>query len=463
MRIKSLTARVVVFATLWAAVALVAIALVISALYRQGAERGFRQLLRAQLYNVINSIEINADLALSGRPQLGDLRFSQPGSGWYWMVEPIKPYAADPLTSSSADQVELPVNSLTDSPFDKRYERFYTVRDPNGNHVEVAETEVEMDEAGHVARFRVAGNRNGLEAEISAFSRNLYLSLVIFGIGSLALNAAAILYGLSPLDEARKALERIRGGDAERLDGEFPYEIQPLASEINALIENNRRVVERARMQVGNLAHSLKTPLAVLINEARVLEAPHGELVKSQAEAMQAQVQSYLNRARIAAQRDTVLARVEAEPVLERLARVMRRLNPDCDFTLSVEPPGLVLAMEQQDLEEIVGNLLENAARFARKRVQIDVSVAPEERVGSDPSRKHWLLVSIADDGPGLEPDQMREAIKRGKRLDETKPGTGLGLSIVTEITSEYQGRFTLQRAELGGLQAELLLPGLPV
>ena len=461
MQFKSLTARVVVAATLWAAVALVAIAVVISALYRQGSERGFRQLLRAQLYNVVNSIEINSDLALTGRPQLGDLRFSQPGSGWYWIVEPVKPYAVDPLKSSSAENLDLPVSPLKETPFDKRYERFYTVEDAHNNDVEVAETEVEMDEAGHVARFRVAGNRNVLEDDISAFTRNLYLSLLIFGIGSLALNAAAILFGLSPLDEARKALEKIRGGEAERLDGEFPFEIQPLASEINALIDNNRRVVERARMQVGNLAHSLKTPLAVLINEARVLDAPHGELVKSQAEAMQAQVQSYLNRARIAAQRDTVLARVEVEPVMERLVRVMRRLNPDCAFNLSVQPPGLMLAMEQQDLEEIIGNLLENAARFAKTEVRIDVSIPVEDVVGLDPARKYWALVSISDDGPGLEPDQMREAMKRGKRLDETKPGTGLGLSIVSEIASEYQGTFKLQRAAIGGLQADLVLPGL--
>ena len=461
MQFKSLTARVVVAATVWAVVALVAIALVISALYRQGSERGFRQLLRAQLYNVVNSIEINPDMALTGRPQLGDLRFSQPGSGWYWIVEPVKPYAVEPLKSSSAENLDLPMSPLKSIPFNRRYERFYTVQDAHNNDVEVAETEVEMDEAGHVARFRVAGNRDVLEADISAFTRNLYLSLLIFGIGSLALNAAAILFGLSPLDEARKALEKIRGGEAERLDGEFPFEIQPLASEINALIDNNRRVVERARMQVGNLAHSLKTPLAVLINEARVLDAPHGELVKSQAEAMQAQVQSYLNRARIAAQRDTVLARVEVEPVMERLARVMRRLNPDCTFNLSVQPSGLVLAMEQQDLEEIIGNLLENAARFAKTEVRIEVSIPPEDVVGLDPARKYWALVSISDDGPGLEPDQIREAMKRGKRLDETKPGTGLGLSIVSEIASEYQGTFKLQRAVIGGLQADLVLPGL--
>ncbi len=221
-----------------------------------------------------------------------------------------------------------------------------------------------LDTDGRAARFRVTGNVAVVEDDVRTFSHSLYLALAGFGVGSLIVNALAILYGLKPLDKARGALERIRAGDSERLQGDFPREILPLANEVNALIDSNRRIIERARMQVGNLAHSLKTPIAVLLNESRVLDRSHGDLVKNQAEAMQGQVQSYLNRARIAAQRESVLARTEAEPALERLVRVMRRLNADKEFELSVSP-GLALAMEQQDLEETLGNLLENAARFA--------------------------------------------------------------------------------------------------
>ena len=212
-------------------------------------------------------------------------------------------------------------------------------------------------------------------------------------------------------------------------------------------------------MQVGNLAHSLKTPLAVLINEARVLEAPHGDLVKAQADAMQMQVQSYLNRARIAAQRESVLARTEVEPVLERLVRVMRRLHPEKTFLLTVSPPGLILAMEQQDVEETVGNLLDNAARYATEQVHILAQIAPEGVQGKDPGRRNWIVIEVDDDGPGLEPEQIGIAIKRGKRLDESKPGTGLGLSIVSEIAGEYQGTLGLSRGERGGLKAQIVLP----
>lgn len=316
-----------------------------------------------------------------------------------------------------------------------------------------------LDDEGRTARFRVVGNRDVLEKDIDDFSGSLYLALAGFGVGSLMLNAAAILIGLRPLDRARKALEKIRAGESEQLDGDFPREILPLASEVNALIDSNRRIVERARMQVGNLAHSLKTPIAVLLNESRLISAPQGDLVKTQAEAMQSQVQSYLNRARIAAQRESVLARTEAQPVLERLVRVMRRLNAETQFPLTVDPPGLVLAMEQQDIEETVGNLLENAARYARTVVTLRVFVAPADLRGNDEGRKNWVVIEVEDDGPGLEPDQIREAMKRGKRLDESKPGTGLGLSIVSEIASEYQGTFGLSRGAGGGLLARLVLP----
>jgi signal transduction histidine kinase len=461
MRIQSLTARVLLLTTLWSTMALVVIGFVISTLYSKSAERGFQDLLRAQLYNVVNSVTIGDQGALAGSPQLGDLRFAQPKTGWYWLVEPLGTYTAAPLVSPSLGAANLPVLSILEAPFDKNYERYYIVTDAFGNRVQVAETEVVLDTDGRAARFRVTGNVAVLEDDVRNFSHSLYLALAGFGVGSLIVNALAILYGLRPLDKARGALERVRAGESERLQGDFPREILPLANEVNALIDSNRRIVERARMQVGNLAHSLKTPIAVLLNESRVLERSHGELVKHQAEAMQGQVQSYLNRARIAAQRESVLARTDAEPALERLVRVMRRLNADKEFELSVTPPNLALAMEQQDLEETVGNLLENAARHAERKIRVAANEAPADVKGIDPVRRSWVELVVEDDGPGLEPDQIREAMKRGRRLDESKPGTGLGLSIVSEITNEYQGRLELSRGVWGGLKASLILPGL--
>ncbi|MBX9468238.1 MAG: HAMP domain-containing histidine kinase [Rhizobium sp.] len=457
MRIRSLTARVLLLATLWSALGLVTIAVAISALYRQGVERGFNNLLRAQLYNVVNSVSIGDGDSLAGSPALGDLRFSQPATGWYWLVEPLGNYATAPLASASLGVANLAVPDVEITPFDQNYERFYEMADEVGNQIRVAETEVVLDDQGRAARFRVSGNLQVIEDEITFFTSRLYGALALVGIGGLIVNGLAILYGLKPLDRARRALERIRRGEAERIEGDFPSEILPLANEINALIDSNRRIVERARMQVGNLAHSLKTPIAVLLNEARTLDKSQEEVIASQAEAMQAQVASYLNRARIAAQRDSVLARTEAQPVLERLARVMRKLNADIAFDLIVEPD-LTFAMEQQDVEEVVGNLLENAARFARTKVVTRVVMTTREDDLTD-GRRGWIEVVVEDDGPGLAPEQIGEALKRGRRLDESKPGTGLGLSIVKEISGEYQGTFGLSRAGIGGLRAQLILP----
>ncbi len=222
MAIRSLTIRVLLVSTIWAGLALVVTGVTISTLYRRGSERGFQDLLRAQLYNVINSVTVSDKATLSGSPQLGDLRFSQPQSGWYWIVEPIGEFKTPPLVSTSLGSGTLPIVSVDEVPFDFRYERFYTTKDSFGNEVEVAETEVVLDIDGRTARFRVAGNREVLEADINAFDRNLTIALSIFGLGGLGMNALAILFGLRPLDGARRSLEKIRAGESERLDGEFP-------------------------------------------------------------------------------------------------------------------------------------------------------------------------------------------------------------------------------------------------
>ncbi|MCO6186677.1 HAMP domain-containing sensor histidine kinase [Rhizobium sp. L1K21] len=461
-RTQSLTGRVLVFGTVWAVLALLVIGIVISTIYRRDVEKGFRELLRAQLFNVVNSISVSPDGVLIGTPQMGDLRFSQPNSGWYWVAQPVGEFGARALSSSSLAERALPPMPESQVPFSTAYERSYEMVDGAGNDVQVLELEVVLDDQGHIVRFRVAGNRDVVAESVNAFLQKLTLALFIFGIGSIGFNAIAILLGLKPLDKARDALEKIRGGEAERLEGNFPREIEPLANEVNAMIDNNRRVVERARMQVGNLAHSLKTPIAVLLNEARVMDKGHGALVAAQAEAMQNQVQAYLNRARIAAERGTVLARTEPEPVLERLVRVMRKLNREIAFELDIADAGIVLAVEAQDLEEIMGNLLENAARFARSGVWVSVNAvaAPQDE---KKGRNNWVRITVEDDGPGLTAEQMKEAMKRGRRLDESKPGSGLGLSIVKEVASEYEGRFRLANSHRGGLAAELVLPAVMI
>ncbi|WP_099865107.1 ATP-binding protein [Pararhizobium haloflavum] len=462
-KVSSLTARVLTISSVWAVIALVAIGIIITTLYRQGTERGFREVLRAQLYNVVNSVWINREGRLRGEPQFGDLRYSQPQTGWYWIVDPLDGEEQRRLASVSIGGRELEVPSVSEVPFNALYERFYEMEDPFGNEILVVETEVELNDEGRAARFRVTGNHSAVDDDVAAFTQRLVVALIIFGLGSLAANVGGILIGLKPLDSVRRSLENIRNGKSTSLEGEFPREIAPLAGEVNALIETNRRVVDRARMQVGNLAHSLKTPLAVLLNESREMKKEHQVLVSGQVKTMQNQVQTYLDRARIVAQKGSILARVKARPALDRLIRVMQRLNPDLDFRLVITPDGSWLAMEQQDLEEIVGNLLDNAAKFARRTVRVTLTqaeVPPEAKVNPT-SEGLWMLLSVEDDGPGLDDGEIVEAMKRGRRLDESKPGTGLGLSIVLEVAREYHGAVALDRSQLGGLRAAVTLPAL--
>lgn len=450
---KSLALRAIALSTLWAALSLVVIATVILALYRGANEESFRDLLSAQLRTLINSVELNDDKKLGGFPDLG-VDYSIGLSGWYWSVEPVEGSSVSGmLKSSSLRSRDIPAWDIKKAPFNTQFERTYVTEGLDGEQVQILETEYVLGKSGEAARFRVMGNRSEFEASIATFARQLYLALGLFGLGSIGVNALAILLGLNPLRKAQESLRLIREGKAQRLDGEFPTEIAPLATEMNALIDNNRRIMERARTQVGNLAHSLKTPLAVITNEGRAMGGATGKTVSEQAGAMQEQIQHYLQRARIAAQRDSVVFRAPVVPILERLLRVMQKLNPEKSFEFTNPSGIIVFAGEGTDLEEILGNLLENAAKWGRKKVSITLDRAPRSGTAA------MFSIDIGDDGPGLTADQIKDGIKRGKRLDETKPGTGLGLSIVQDTVKEYGGTLTLGRSSLGGLSAKFTLP----
>jgi len=444
---RSLAFRVIAFSTIWAVVALIVIYTVIATLYRQTSERGFESLLSAHLFNLIGSVGVSEPGVLTGGPDLGDLRFSEPNSGWYWAVEPVSQGLSGSLRSLSMTEV-LPSPSTTEVPFNSSFQRNYRMDGIAGEEIEVLESEFVLDAKNRIARFRVMGNRTELENEIGIFDRRLLTYLSLFGFGMIAINAIAILLGLRPLNRVSAALAMVREGTAQRLDGRFPAEIEPLANETNALIDNNKRIVERSRTQVGNLAHSLKTPLAVLLNEGRALGGVKGKLITDQASAMQSQVEHYLQRARVAAQRDSVVYRTPVAPVLQRMVRVMGKLNPDTELALVLPSDDILFGGEREDLEEVVGNLLENAMKWAKGNVR--VSSAP----ASQQSGPGVFSIMIEDDGPGIPEEKAREALKRGRRLDETKPGTGLGLAIVADLVNEYGGKLMLERSSLGGLNA---------
>ncbi|ESW65198.1 MULTISPECIES: ATP-binding protein [unclassified Mesorhizobium] len=447
---RSLAFRVIGFSTIWAILTLIVIFTLITTLYRQASERGFDSLLSAHLFNLIGSVGVSETGQLTGAPDLGDLRFSEPNSGWYWSVEPASEGVHGNLHSSSMTTT-IPSPTVAEVPFNSSFQRSYSTDGIGDEELQVFESEFVLDAKNRAARFRVMGNKTELEHEIATFQGRLLTYLSLFGVGMIAINAIAILLGLQPLRRVRNALAQVREGTAQRLDGRFPAEIEPLANETNALIENNKRIVERSRTQVGNLAHSLKTPLAVLINEGRALGGAKGQLIADQAASMQKQVDHYLQRARVAAQRDSVVYRTPVTPLVQRMVRVLQKLKPDVSLSLTLPAADIVFAGEREDLEELLGNLLDNAMKWAKSTVAVSVT----------PAAAGLFELSIEDDGPGIPEDKARDVLKRGRRLDETKPGTGLGLAIVADLVNEYGGALALERSTMGGLKAVVRLRSL--
>ena len=270
----------------------------------------------------------------------------------------------------------------------------------------------------------------------------------------LAIGIAALMrLGLRPLRQVSDDLRKIREGEIQHLEGVYPSEIEPLVQDLNSLIDSNREIVERARTHVGNLAHALKTPLAVLQNETARSRDPLAEKVAEQTGIMRSQVEHHLNRARIAAQANVIGAVTPIEPTLAALARVMEKVHQERHLGITLDlPAGLRFRGEKQDFEEMAGNLLDNACKWAKSRVRV---AARREESG----RRPFVALAIDDDGPGLPPEGRDAALSRGGRLDESKPGSGLGLSIVVELARIYGGALTLETSELGGLSARLKLP----
>jgi signal transduction histidine kinase len=453
MRLNSLAVRLIAAASLWSAVALAVAGLILTSLYRQTVEQAFDERLGVYLTTLIGNLANQDPAALTDPGNLGEPRFELVFSGWYWQVRraedgPIL-LASRSLVSDSLDIAAAAERSTADGVTTG------SLVGPNDQSLRVISRTIILDPEN---RFDVlvAGDAGQMRDQITAFRTSVILTLSVFGIGLVIATMIQIRWGLRPLDRVRRGLAQLRSGKETRFEGEFPREIEPLAKELNALLDSNQQIIERARTQVGNLAHALKTPLSVITNEARASPGPFAEKVTEQAALMRQQVNHYLDRARIAARSNVIGAVAEVEPVIARLVRAMTRIHEDRGLDLSADvPDGLRFKGEQQDLEEIVGNLLDNACKWAKSRVTVSATI---ERPPSDEEDGRFVI-RIDDDGPGLSAEQRSEATRRGQRLDESKPGSGLGLSIVTDLVGLYQGDLRLDGSPAGGLRAEIELP----
>jgi signal transduction histidine kinase len=461
MNLNSLTFRLVASALLYAILALPLAGLVIYAQYRQTVEGEFDRELH-QLVDNIHSLSFEDNGAEPNAPRgVLDPVYDITESGYYWEIRPVEATQGRALVSNSLATEKLP-SPITPGATPGNYGKYWLdAKGPFGQFVRIAAAEFAFgdDPASPRYVYFVARDLQYLETKVEEFRTKLIQALALAGIGLLGIAMVQMRFILSPLLNVERGLLAVRTGKAEKLEGDLPAEIEPLRRELNALITSNHDIIERARTQVGNLAHSLKTPLSVIINEAHDDKTTFSERVAGQAVLMRDQINHYLERARIAARVGTIGRSAEVRPIIEGLQRALERIYRDKRVIIEVTCPMKAgFQGEKQDLEEALGNLLDNACKWCRSRVRVSVDVTTPI-VRTDLPR---LLVLIDDDGPGLSPENRAKLGKRGVRLDETTPGSGLGLSIVVELAQTYRGQFRLEASDLGGLRAVLDLPAVP-
>lgn len=459
MRLNSLAFRLAASAGLVSLVLLVSAGLLLGYLFQQAVERNFDARLLAVLDGLLANVELTENGSLTMPGELADTRFKLPLKGWYWQITPVGgPIEAGLFSESLLEQRLVPPDEQRTQREDASIAHFY-MTDAAGTRLKAVEQTYSLYGGSKLYSFLVTGNFDELRAEIGAFKNALVLVLALLGFGLLAALLIQVHFGLRPLRALEVELASIRAGRGERLTTTYPEEISPVAKELNLLIQANSEVVERARTQVGNLAHALKTPLSVLANESRQNDSEFALKVAEQAAIMRDQVSLYLDRARRAARAQTLGSVAMVDEVLDAIARTLTRIHMDRSLEIEVQcPPGLRFRGERQDLEEMIGNLVDNACKWARQRITVTAS-APRAVAGDG---RVWLDIEVADDGPGLAIEQRELALVRGARIDETKPGSGLGLAIVAETAGMYNGGITLDQSSLGGLLARLTLPAVP-
>jgi signal transduction histidine kinase len=450
-RTGSLTRRMIGVSALWILVLLSVGGFTLDRVLKSAITRNFDAQLEYVLTALIASAEVGTEgEAFLNRPP-ADQRFLEPYSGLYFQISAVnKPPGA------SAD-IDLPSRSLWDRKLRVTNGHndvglhTYDSRELEGETLRIVERDIQLPGSQVRWRFQVAQSREDLDDQISVLRKTLLRSFGILGLGLIVLAALQALYGLWPLRRVRRAIAAIRSGERSRIAERFPTEIEPLTEELNALLEHNEKQAEEARRHAGNLAHALKTPLTVITNAATARAPDLADTVCREATTMRRQIDHHLARARAIGRRSSAQARSEVWPSLEAVERAVSRLHDKVTVDLAGDKSASV-RVERQDLDEMLGNLIENAAKYGGGRVFVTV------KKGSP-----CVEIEVEDDGPGIPEAERAGIFDRGARLDIEKPGTGLGLAIVRDVAHIYGGSVHLEESEdLGGLLARLKLPLAP-
>src|SRR5215468_4587856 len=451
MRANSLAVRLFLWAMAWTVVILIATGIALSTLYRHAVERAFDRRLDVYLRTLVADVASPEDSGDKFPQSIGEPLFELPLSGWYWQVTRLDSKTPEVHSSRSLWDSNLPRLTAYKATGESESRQGYA-RGPEDQDLRLVERNIDLGADGRYL-VAVAGDASEIDDETQSFNRAIIITFTALTLALLLTTALQVRFGLAPLARISESLAAIRSGRAERLEGEFPVEIAPLARETNALIDANREIVERARTHVGNLAHAIKTPLSVIVNEAAGRDDPLAAKVTEQANIMRDQIARHLERARIAARLKVVGSVTGIVPIVTSLTRTMEKIHQGRGIAIDLDAPADVrFRGERQDLEEMVGNLVDNACKWAQMRVSVEVVAERRDGIAA-------VRIIIDDDGPGLGPAQRDQVARRGRRLDETKPGSGLGLSIVLELATLYGGNLQLGNAPIGGLRAELVLP----
>lgn len=437
----SLSRRMTGIAALWISLLLLGGGFALDRVLTGAITRNFDSGLEYVLLAMIRSAEIGPDGEVRMIQPLGDQRFLEPYSGLYWQ---IGGKGHEPWPSRSLwDRRLVSVENHRDDAL-----HIYDSSQFEGEELRILERNVQLPGSATSWRFQVAQSRNILDQQIRAVRQTLYPSLGVLGLGLIALAALQTIYGLWPLRQLRAAIAALRQGEAARLARPMPNEVQPVVDELNALLAHSEKQAEEARTHAGNLAHALKTPLAVLVSSATSSSPDLAATVEREAATMKRQVDHHLARARVVGRRGSVQARCKVWDSVESVQRAVARLYPD----LRIDADGdrnVVARVERQDLDELLGNLLENAAKYGGGSAFVTVAQV-----------NGMAEIFVEDDGPGIAPADRLRIFDRGVRLDSGKPGTGLGLAIVRDVAELYGGSIGLEQSEdMGGLLVRLRLP----
>jgi signal transduction histidine kinase len=435
----SLSVRLVAGALVWLVLMLAIGGGVLALAFRDTVEQEFSHRLDAMLRALIAATEIAPDGTVTLMRPIGDPRFEQIFSGWYWQV--TEPSGRHLRSRSMWDSLITPEDGGNE--LQTRH-----IDGPTGEPLLVAERDLRFPGANGPVHLLIAGDLREVSEGVRRFNLLLVSALGLLGTGMAIAVLIQVRFGLRPLRAMAADLDAVRAGDRARLSERYPREVLPLAEAMNAVLDNDAELIERARTHVGNLAHGLKTPLTIIAAEME--GGQHGKVMTEQVQAMRRMIEHHLGRAVAVAGAGRVLGRKEpvgqaAEGIVAVLARVFadRHIAFDMDI-----PPDAAFRGHREDLDEILGNLMENAFKWASGRVRISARDATD-----------GLVLSVEDDGPGMSAEQAAEASGRGKRLDEMAPGWGLGLSIVSDLVQVNGGDMCFARSDLGGLMVTIHLP----